>query len=290
MPTKIEKDAITGTNTTGHEWDGIKELDTPMPKWWVYTFYACILFAIVYVALFPSVPGLHGYFGGLLHFSQRQAVEASMKEAVARQGVFLERVAKADLKQIRETPDLFSFAVTGGKAAFNINCAQCHQPGGGGIKGFPNLADDDWLWGGSLEAIHQTITYGVRNANEQSRQSMMPRFGTDGMLKPAEISDVADYVLSLSGKSTAPAASVQRGAAIFADQCEACHNKGGTGNLELGAPRLNDKIWLYGGDKATLVETIAKARNSNMPAWGERLDPTTIKMLAVYVHALGGGQ
>ena len=290
MPTKIEKDAVTGTDTTGHEWDGIKELNTPLPKWWLYTFYASILFAVVYSVLFPSVPGLRSHFDGTLGFSQRDDVSRSVAAASAAQAGYVERIAKASLAEIRGNADLFAFANVGGRAAFNNNCAQCHQTGGAGIKGYPSLADDDWLWGGSLEAIAQTIQFGVRNANDKSRQSMMPKFGVDGVLKPAEIEAVADYVMSLSDKAKAESPGAKAGAGIFAEQCEACHGKEGIGNRELGAPRLNDKIWLYGGDRATIIETITKSRAGAMPAWGERLDPATIKMLTVYVHGLGGGE
>lgn len=290
MPTKIEKDAVTGTDTTGHEWDGIKELNTPLPKWWLYTFYASILFAIVYSVLYPSVPGLRSHFGGTLGFSQREDVSRSMTAAGAAQAGYVDRIAKASLAEIRGNADLFAFANVGGRAAFNNNCAQCHQTGGAGIKGYPNLADDDWVWGGALDEINQTIQFGVRNTNDKSRQSMMPKFGVDGLLKPAEIEAVADYVMSLSDKAKAASPGAKAGATVFAEQCEACHGKEGIGNRELGAPRLSDKIWLYGGDRATIIETITKSRAGAMPAWGERLDPATIKMLTVYVHGLGGGE
>jgi cytochrome c oxidase cbb3-type subunit III len=285
----IERDAVTGTETTGHEWDGIRELNTPLPKWWVYTFYATIVFAIGYAVAYPSIPWPHGHSEGVLGYSTRQDVEQKIAAATAQQAGFRDRIAKAGLEEIRKDPELFAFAEIGGKAAFNENCAACHRAGGAGAKTFPNLADDDWLWGGTLPDIHRTITYGVRNANPDSRQSQMPRFGADGVLKPEEIGDVADYVLSLS-KQPAPVDAVKRGEKIFAASCALCHGADGGGNHEVGAKNLRDGIWLYGGDKATLVETITNARNGSMPAWSERLDATTLKMLTVYVHALGGGQ
>lgn len=289
MPTKREKDAITGRETTGHEWDGIRELDTPLPKWWLYVFYACIAFAVIYSVLYPSIPFITTHTHGLLAYTNRDALVRSTTEATAQQAKFIDAIRNASLDDVRKNPDLLGFAETGGRAAFNDNCAPCHRPGGAGAKGYPNLADDDWLWGGTLATIHQTITHGVRNADPDSRQSQMPRFGADGMLKADQISDVADYVLTLSHQQ-APADAAQRGAKIFAENCAVCHGEKGGGNQEVGAKNLTDGIWLYGGDKATLIETITYARNSSMPAWGARLDPTTIKMLAIYVHSLGGGQ
>jgi cytochrome c oxidase cbb3-type subunit 3 len=286
MPTKIEKDAITGTETTGHEWDGLKELNTPLPRWWIYTFYACIAVSAVYVVLYPAVPGLRSHTEGLLGYSTRAALTQEIGEARSKQAAIRGRIADASLQEIRTDPELFNFAMIGGKAAFAENCAACHRAGGAGAKGFPNLADDDWLWGGTLSAIHQTVSYGVRNANKDSRQGQMPRFGTDGILTAPQIDQVADHVLSLSG---AGKASVE-GGKLFAENCALCHGEKGEGNRELGAPRLADNIWLYGGDKASVVQSIAGARAGSMPAWSERLDEATIKLLTVYVHALGGGE
>ncbi len=289
MPTKIEKDAITGRETTGHEWDGIRELDTPLPHWWLYTFYATVVFAVGYCVLYPAIPLLRSHSEGLLGYTNRTALVASTQQAAAAQAGYISRISAASLDEIRKTPELLAFAETGGRAAFAENCVPCHRTGGAGAKGYPKLADDDWLWGGTLAAIHQTITHGVRNADPDSRQSQMPRFGADNLLKPEQILDVADYVLSLSHQP-APADAVKRGSAVFAENCALCHGEKGTGNQEVGAKNLTDGIWIYGGDKATLVETITNARNGSMPAWDARLDPTTIKMLAVYVHSLGGGQ
>ena len=289
MPTKTEKDAYTGRETTGHEWDGIRELNSPLPKWWLYIFYATIVFSVGYCVLYPAIPLLRSHSDGLLGYTTRTALVESTEAAAAAQSGYISRINAASLEEIRKTPELLAFAESGGRAAFAENCVPCHRAGGAGAKGFPNLADDDWLWGGTLAAIHQTITHGVRNADADSRQSQMPRFGADNLLKPAQISDVADYVLSLSHQP-APADAVKRGSAVFAENCALCHGEKGTGNQEVGAKNLTDGIWIYGGDKATLVETITNARNGSMPAWGARLDPTTIKMLAVYVHSLGGGQ
>lgn len=289
MPTKIEKDALTGRETTGHEWDGIRELNTPLPKWWLYTFVATILFAIGYCILYPSLPFLHSYFPGLLGYSQRAEIENSLQAGSEERANFRARIAASPAEDIPKNRELFDFAMTGGRIAFNDNCAACHRVGGAGAKGYPNLADDDWLWGGTLARIYETIRFGIRNANPKSRQSVMPSF--DGALKPAEIGDVADYIRSLS-RQPDPGAddAVARGARIFTENCVACHGEKGAGNEEIGSKNLTNGIFLYGGDRKTIVETVAHGRGGSMPAWSERLDSTTIKMLAVYVHGLGGGQ
>lgn len=289
MPTKIEKDEITGTPTTGHEWDGIKELDTPLPRWWVWTFYVCIAFAFGYWILYPAWPTLHDYTRGILGWSQYQRLTDQMHEADQAKAVYLDKIKSSSLEQIVADKQLLDFALAGGRAAFADNCTPCHGAGGAGAKGYPNLADDDWLWGGKIEQIYTTIQFGARSGHPKTHSTDMPRFGADGILKAEEISDVADYVLSLSG-TKADAQVLVRGGKIFADNCVACHGEKGEGNPDIGAPRLNDAIWLYGGDKATVVETVTNARRGVMPAWGIRLPDTTIKMLAVYVHSLGGGQ
>ena len=296
MSNEIEKDELSGTETTGHEWDGIKELNTPLPRWWLYTFYATVIFAVGYCVLYPAVPlPWGGHTEGVLHTSNRLAVEADIKaNAVSARPQFTE-VTERDLEAIRAEPKLRDFAVAGGRAAFAQNCAPCHGASGQGAKGYPNLLDDVWLWGGSLDQIHQTIRYGVRNANPDSRQGVaMPAWGDAAknppqLLAAAQISAVADYVLSLNHKSV-DEASAKAGQAVFAENCVSCHGENAEGNQEMGAPPLASGVWLYGGDKATLVETITHGRAGQMPAWSERLDPATVKMLALYVHQLGGGK
>jgi cytochrome c oxidase cbb3-type subunit 3 len=289
MPTKIEKDAVTGTATTGHEWDGIKELDTPLPKWWLYVFYATIVWSVGYYVLYPAWPSLSSHTAGLLGYWSRNEIREELAAQAAQRAPFIERIRNEPLDRIEPQPDLLNFAIGGGRATFLENCAPCHGSGGAGVKGFPSLADDDWLWGGGREAILQTITHGIRNASAESRQSQMPRFGADGILKKSEINDVAEYVLSLSGPRTDRPA-VERGRPIYAENCAACHGEKGEGSQELGAPNLADKIWLYGGSKADVVESVANARAGSMPAWAGRLDDATIKMLTIYVHSLGGGK
>lgn len=286
MPTKIEKDALSGTDTTGHEWDGVKELNTPLPTWWVYTFWATVVFAVVYCVLYPALPWFGGHTEGVLGYTNRRALTLELAEQAKERARFVSRIRATSLADIRKDPELFNFALAGGRSAFQTNCMQCHGAGGAGSTGFPNLVDDDWLWGGSLEQIHNTIAFGVRNTNEKSRQSMMPRFGTDSILSAAQVGAVTDYVLSLSGRAKATA----EGAKVYAENCVACHKAGGKGDPELGAPDLADGIWLYGGDRASVYRSIFASHAGSMPAWGERLDDATIKMLAIYVHSLGGGK
>ncbi|BBK35026.1 Cbb3-type cytochrome c oxidase subunit FixP [Allostella sp. ATCC 35155] len=286
MPTKIEKDAVTGTMTTGHEWDGIRELNTPLPKWWLWVFYATIVWSIGYYVLYPTLPGLNGILG----WSQRAELADGMAAERERIRPMLDRIRATPVTEIRNQPDLAAFAVAGGRAAFADNCAPCHGAGGAGAKGgFPSLADDEWIWGGDPDAIQRTVAFGIRSAHPETRQSQMPRFGTDGLLTPAQISDTAEFVLSLSGRAAVPVA-VERGRAIYAEQCAACHGAEGRGMAELGAPSLADQIWLYGGDKAAIEHSIQVARGGVMPAWTDRLDEATIRMLTLYVHQLGGGR
>jgi cytochrome c oxidase cbb3-type subunit 3 len=285
-----EIDEVSGTETTGHEWDGIKELNTPLPRWWLWTFYATIVWAIGYMVLYPAIPLVTGATKGVLGYSSRADVAREIAEAKTGMAGLLDKVGSMSLEDIRKDPDLFQFAVAGGRSAFAVNCVQCHGSGASGGKGYPNLNDDEWLWGGSLDAIHTTLVHGVRfEGDDDTRVSDMPAFGRDGVLDTAQINDVAEHVLALSGREHDQAAA-ERGTAIFEENCAACHGAQGEGIADVGAPALNNAIWLYGGDKASLVETVTNARRGVMPAWGRRLDDATVKQLAVYVHSLGGGQ
>ncbi|MFD2264991.1 cytochrome-c oxidase, cbb3-type subunit III [Lacibacterium aquatile] len=287
MPTKIEKDLVTGTDTTGHEWDGIKELNTPLPRWWLYSLYATVIWGLVWSVLYPTWPGITGYFSGFIGGTQREEIAVVMANVAAERAPMVKKIAETSIADIRKDPDLAAFAMTGGKQIFGDNCAPCHGPGGGGrVGGFPSLADDDWLWGGSDEAILATIRHGIRNGSAEARDSVMPRFGIDGMLQDKEIAAIADQVLAL-GKGNAGTAV---GAKLYADNCAACHGDSGHGNAELGAPNLVDAVWLYGGSRAQIIQQISAPRLGVMPAWGTRLDPAAVKMLTFYVHSLGGGK
>ena len=285
-----EKDDVTGTETTGHEWDGIKELDTPMPRWWLWTYLACVIFSLGYVIAYPAWPLVHGATPGLLGFTSRGALADELGRARAQQKGQRDQIAALSLEDIRKDPQMLEFAVAGGKAAFRINCTPCHGSGAAGGKGYPNLSDDDWLWGGTLDQIHATLQHGIRYMTDSdTRQSLMPSFGADGILKPEQINDVAEFVLKISGQENDGAAA-GRGATVFKDNCASCHGDAGQGNRELGAPKLTDAITLYVSDKASIVAQINKPRQGVMPAWGARLDEVTIKQLAIYVHELGGGE
>lgn len=290
MATK-ERDAVTGRETTGHEWDGIKELNTPLPKWWLYTFYATIVVAVIYWVLYPAIPWVSGYTGGILGYNQRMALDKALGAAAESRAKYIERIAQApSLADIQADPDLFNFAMAGGRATFNENCAACHGLGGSGRPGgFPTLADDDWMWGGTLDEIAQTIRYGIRNADPDSRQSAMPNFGADAILDGAQIADVAEYVLSLSGRST-DAAAADRGKPLFAENCAACHGDNGQGLKEFGAPNLTDAIWLYGDSKAAIIAQVTQPKMGVMPSWQGRLSEDQQRMTAIYVHSMGGGQ
>jgi len=283
-----EKPHIVGT--TGHEWDGIQELNTPLPRWWLWLFYATIIWSIAYWIVYPAWPLVTSYSRGLFDWNTRSAVATQLAALQAERGAMMTRLGAASLAEIEATPELLDFARALGRRAFADNCAPCHGAGGGGARGYPNLDDNKWLWGGKLDDIAQTIAHGARAGDDQGHQGSMPAFGRDGLLKPDEISTVADYVRSLSGLKTEPGADLARGAKIFADNCAVCHGPQGKGNREVGAPNLTDNIWLYASDKKTIMEGIINGRGGVMPAWAGKLDDVTIKALAVYVHTFGGGE
>jgi len=276
--------------TTGHEWDGLQELNRPLPRWWLWLFYATIVWSVGYWLVYPAWPLLSSYSNGIFKWHSRAAVSSDLAVLQTQRGAMTTRLAATSLAEIESTPEMLDFARALGGRAFADNCAPCHGAGGGGAKGYPNLVDNDWLWGGSLDAISQTITHGVRSGDEQGHQGSMPAFGRDGMLKRDEVLVVAEYVRSLSGLSTTAGADLARGAKIFADNCAVCHGPDGKGNRALGAPNLTDQIWLYGSDTQAIIEGIWNGHGGVMPAWGGKLDPVTIKALTVYVHTFGGGE
>jgi len=290
MSDHSEVDKASGTATTGHEWDGIKELNTPLPRWWLITFYLTIVWAIGYWVVYPAWPLITSHTTGLFNYSTRADVGVELANLEKIRGEKMVKLAATPLAEIEKDPALLALARASGKSAFGDNCAPCHGSGGAGAKGYPNLNDDDWIWGGKLDQIEQTILYGVRSGNAKAHEGQMLAFGKDGILKPAEIVTVANYVRALSGLSTGSGYDAAAGKKLFADNCASCHGDAGKGNQEMGAPDLTDKIWLYGSDEVTLVETITNGRAGVMPAWVGRLDPATVKALTVYVHSLGGGR
>ena len=285
-----EIDALTGTATTGHEWDGLRELNTPLPRWWLWLFYITIVWSLGYWIVYPAWPLLTNSTQGVFGWHTRSAVVEDLDSLKRQRGPMMEKLTTASLAEIAADQQLLDFARAQGRVAFADNCAPCHGAGGGGTKGYPNLNDDDWLWGGKLADIERTIRYGARAGDEKGRQGNMPAFGRDNILKPGEISAVADYVRSLSGLPVEPGADLALGKKVFADNCAACHGAEGKGNREFGSPNLTDKIWFYGPDKATIVQGIQNGRGGVMPAWNGRLSEPIIKALTVYVYSFGGGE
>ncbi|WP_374433850.1 cytochrome-c oxidase, cbb3-type subunit III [Tabrizicola sp.] len=278
--------------TTGHSWDGIEEYNNPLPRWWVWVFYATIVWGIGYTIAYPAWPLITQATPGLLAASTRADVAVEIAAVDAANAPIKEKLVAADLTAIGADPDLANYAERAGAAVFKTNCAQCHGSGAAGVegKGYPNLLDDDWLWGGTMEDIHLTITHGIRNTTDpDARYSQMPAFGTDGILDETQIAQVAEHVLAISGQEH-DAALAADGATLFADNCAACHMEDGSGDRTQGAPKLTDAIWLYGGSREKIIETVTKARFGVMPNWNERLSEDEIRAVAYYVHSRGGGE
>lgn len=287
-------DEASGVETTGHTWDGIKELNNPLPRWWLFVFYGTVAWAVIYMIFMPAIPALPGMgmnnTPGLRGHSDRALVAEDMARLHAGRAAAASQLATASLEEIESNLSIQQFALAMGESAFGDNCATCHGAGGRGAKGYPMLADDIWLWDGTLGGIETTIRHGIRHTEDpDTRLSAMPAFGRDGLLTGREIDDLVQHVLAISGQATNRAAAA-RGAALFGQHCASCHGEGGKGNRQLGAPNLTDREWLFGGEPRDIRQTIYDARNAHMPAWQGRLDDTTIKALAVYVHSLGGGE
>jgi cytochrome c oxidase cbb3-type subunit III len=273
-------DAHSGVETTGHEWDGIKELNNPLPRWWLWVFYATVLVSIAYWVLlpaWPAPPGMQGHTTGVLGQSDRASVAAAVETMKAERSSFGARLTSVSAEAALKDPDLRQQAMALGESVFGDNCATCHGPGGRGAKGYPQLVDDVWLWGGSLAEIETTIQHGIRSGHKQERRTDMPAFGRDGFLTQAQIDDMVHFVESLSGEP-ADRAAVERARSVFA------------ANQSRGVPNLADAEWLYGGDPRDVLASIYGPRAGAMPAWDQRLDPATVRALAIYVHSLGGGE
>ncbi|MCA8890199.1 MAG: cytochrome-c oxidase, cbb3-type subunit III, partial [Parvularculaceae bacterium] len=274
----------------GHSWDGIKELNNPLPRWWLTVFYVSVLFSIGYWVAMPAWPGISGYTKGLRNHSERENVAAAVAELEAARNETMSRLLTVtSVDQVENDPELLQYTMAAGGSIFGDNCATCHGAGGQGFPGYPNLNDDSWLWGGTFDQIKQTIRYGIRSDHPETHVNLMQAFGRDGILSADAVSDMVEYVASLSGGEADPAA-VERAAPVFAQQCVTCHGADGTGSQELGAPNLTDSIWLYGGDKETIHVTLMNGRGGVMPAWTDRMSEAQITALAVYVHSLGGGE
>ncbi|MHA7872045.1 MAG: cytochrome-c oxidase, cbb3-type subunit III [Hyphococcus sp.] len=285
-----EIDEPTGVETTGHSWDGIKELNNPLPRWWVILFWVTVIWSVVYWVLMPSWPGLTGHLKGVRNHSERENVAAAVAALEEQRGQQMQQLSNVTtISDIETDPELLQYATNAGASLFGDNCATCHGSGGQGFTGYPNLVDDNWLWGGSLQEIVTTLQYGIRSGHPQARFNLMQAYGRDGLLTRAQISDLTEYVISLSG-GEANAEAVARAAPLFEQQCTTCHGPDGRGMQELGAPNLTDRIWLYGGDRVAIEQTLHNGRAGVMPAWTDRLSDEQIVALAVYVHTLGGGE
>lgn len=283
-------DQSTGVETTGHEWDGIKELDNPMPRWWLWTFYATIVFAFGYMIWYPAIPLWEDSTLGISGQTNRLELKRDLEKVDVARRDKLSNLTELDLEEVRKNPELMRFASAGGASLFKVYCTQCHGTGAQGGPGYPNLNDDDWLWGGDLEAIYATIAHGVRNdEDDDARFSQMPAFGADGILNREQINATTEHVLQLSGQEH-DAKQALAGAAVFEENCTSCHGEDGKGMRDLGAPNLTDAISLYGNTRATIRAQLRQPKHGAMPPWAERLREANIKQLAIYVHSLGGGE
>tara|TARA_R110002072_G_scaffold3163_7_gene23622 strand:- start:1792 stop:2694 length:903 start_codon:yes stop_codon:yes gene_type:complete len=281
-------DDVSGIETTGHEWDGIKELNNPLPRWWLWTLYLTIIWGIGYTIAYPAWPLINGATSGLLGYSTRAEVARDIAEFNASNAALEEQLSDIEFAALGEDETLFHYAVSSGAAVFRTNCSQCHGSGAAGAKGYPNLLDDDWLWGGTFDDIALTVRHGIRNdTDDDARYSEMPAFGD--ILETDEINALVETVRNLAGEDH-DAALAATGTEIYADNCSACHGEAGLGDREQGAPNLTDAIWLYGGDRATLRQTITNSRFGAMPAWGPRLSDAQVNAVSAYVHQLGGGE
>lgn len=277
--------------TTGHSWDGIEEYNNPLPRWWLYTFYACIFWGVLYTIAYPAWPLVKSATPGLLGFSTRANVENEIQKFDEMNAPIEVKLVAAELTEIPNDPELINYTRNAGEAVFQTWCAQCHGSGAAGVKasGYPNLLDDDWLWGGTLDEVYLTIAHGIRNEDDlDARYSEMPVFGE--ILEEEEIAQVVQYVLKLSGDQTADATLAAVGETIYLDNCAACHMEDGTGDIYQGAPALNDAIWLYGGSVEAISHTVTYSRYGVMPPWSQRLSEADVRAVATYVHQLGGGE
>lgn len=283
-------DSVSGVETTGHSWDGIKELNNPLPRWWLYTFYITIVWAIGYCVVYPAIPLIDDATKGTFGWSSRAELSKEVDAVEDGRKVYYKQIAEKSFEDILADEKLRTFAISAGNAAYKINCIQCHGSGAAGSPGYPNLNDDEWIWGGKVSDIYTTIKHGVRYAgDDDTRTSDMPRFGADELLEKQQITNLAAYILELGGKGEKGAHS-EESATLYAENCASCHGQNAQGNRELGAPNLIDAIWLYGGSKEEIIAQIKSPKHGVMPGWHTRLSDETIKELAVYVHSLGGGE
>ena len=288
-----ERDPHSGYMTTGHEWNGIKELNRPVPKV-IWAFLAITaLFSVVYWVLMPAWPLVDSYTKGILGSDQRAMLEEDLREAAVGRAAWVQRVEDMEFSQIRADEALMGRVRQTGRTLFEDNCAVCHDLRGEGGGGYPRLSDDAWLWGGEPAAIMETLRVGINSAHPETRFAQMQGFGRDGVLSRDEILSVVAFVQSRAGVEPEGGAGPQAlgaGAEVFAANCAACHGEDGGGNVELGAPNLTDDFWIFGGDRGSLYATIFEGRQGHMPHWDGRLSILERKILTLFVLDLGEGR
>jgi cytochrome c oxidase cbb3-type subunit 3 len=280
-----ERDPYSGYLTTGHEWNGIKELNTPVPRLVYFSLIVTALFSLGYWILMPAFPLGSTYTKGLLGEDDRAVVAASVKQATADRAAWAGQITDKSYADIQADPNLMAQVRATGSVLFGDNCAMCHGREAKGGRGFPNLTTSSWLWGGTPEAIEETIRVGINAQHPKTRISQMPAFGRDSMLKRDEMENVVAYVISLSksGAGKAPADKVAAGKAVFAANCAACHGPEAKGNPEVGAPSLTDHYWMHGSDENALYADVWGGLQGHMPSWESRLSPLERKILALYI-------
>jgi cytochrome c oxidase cbb3-type subunit 3 len=291
------KKATSNVGTTGHEWDGIEELNNPLPRWWVWILYATIVWGVGYTIAYPAWPLVSRATSGVLGYSTRAQVALELAVWNEHNAALNEQLSTSDLTAVAANPDLQNYAVNKGAAVFRANCSQCHGSGAAGVQasGYPSLLDNDWLWGGTIDEIAFTVAHGIRNEQSpDARWVAMPAFGD--VLLADEIDAIANHVLAISGQGH-DAALALTGSELYLANCASCHGDAGEGNRVMGAPALDDAIWLYGGDAETIRHSIVNSRFGVMPAWSEEWRPAgggltqaEINAVAAYVHQLGGGE
>lgn len=284
---QIEKDPVSGRNLTGHEWDGIKELDSPVPVLGRMALWGSVIYSVVCWVLYPAWPLVGDFTRGITNSSAREDVIVDLDAARQARAATDKILVDGDIFAQVEDADLRRQIEPSSAVLFNDNCAACHGTDLQGQRGFPNLRDDHWLWSGSPDEVEYTIAYGINASHDDSRSVQMMAYGRDELLEEDEINAVIEYVLSLSDRARAPEL-VADGAVIFEDNCASCHGEGAVGGEETGAPSLTDAVWIYGDSPEDITETIWNGRAGEMPAWDTRLTPAEIRKLALYVKWQGG--
>lgn len=286
-----KRDPYTGHMTTGHEWNGITELNTPVPRA-VYFFLAVTAaFAVVYWLLMPAWPVGKTYTRGLLGLDDRSGVAEELRQAASAREVWAQRIEKSDYNAIQSDAALMSVVRETGRTLFNDNCSVCHGANGKGSPGYPALTSGSWLWGGDPETVAETLRVGINSSHSETRTSQMLAFGRDQVLSRSDIEALVTYIQDLSTQSQSRAPKTSPGGQeIFTANCVSCHGENGSGNSDLGAPNLTDPFWIYGGDRQSIYTSIYQGRQGHMPHWEDRLSPLERKTLTLYVLDLRSPQ